>query len=533
MKRRITILLALVIIVTLALPQIVWADGKAKDKTYRFESGVLPYSAQMEGETAIRISWFNLMASKGFILSWKETGSTQKAGSVRIDQPEKSSYVVTDLKPETEYTFELVGILTGANGKDLLSKPRSISGATYLQTPKFINRELMADYIITKWTFAEKDAALKLYRAETKSGPYELIATIKEDKEKETGGGAQFTAAGDEEESDYFKPGELSHREDQHMAAMYKDVNVKADKSYYYKTQAERRIEGKLYKSKESETVKLAAKNFDEAGFLSKLMNKKGTYTNQVTFRITSQKGNYRTYLKRLTSLYAINNTGRPVKKAVRKTEYSLNGKTFELLKNKSVKIDPGESVYIRISTKKKIWLRKDGKVKLHFDVKYCRPSDAGKVDGADLEFTAFDRDADWIPSWGQRKEGQIKGGKCIWDAPLSELDDLIKYGSFGDLWLKAERITSTSVLLYWNSVRYVENYAIRYGLTKSDVVRNKPIILPKCQVEHLVKGLKKGKTYYFSITPMNDSSDDVYWEDSSTVNDKSELISVKFWLYE
>lgn len=495
MKKRAALFIMMILIVTLALPQTIWADHDNEEHIYQYQTGVLPYSAQMEDETSVRVTWESHTACKGFILSWKKDGSSQKEQSTRIDDPKAVTYVVKDLESGEKYRFQIAGILTGADGKDLLTKPWTIMGTTYLQVPELTNRESMGDFITTKWKLAESYSALKLYRADSEAGNYELIATL-----GESSAGDSSENNKDDQKSE--KTTSVPRREDQHMAVIYKDTDVKPGKTYYYKAQAVGSTGGKQHASKWSSVEPLEAKNF-KASFYSKLMNKKGTYTKQFTMRITSDRANYKTYFKKLKSLDSISSTtGWNVKRAFTKVEYSMDGKKFYDLKDQGASIDGGETIYIRVSTKTKFWLRKDGRAELHFDVKYCRPPEGGSVDGADLRFFGLEPRPNWLPGW--IAVGDIGGRLVEGDYPLSELDQLMYDSAYLFNWpdSKAEKKSSTSVMLNWKSVAHAESYAVRYGTTKKAATPpgGKPIIVPKYQVQFLIDGLKKGKTYYFSV---------------------------------
>lgn len=510
MKKKVAVFLILTVIMTMSLPQMAWADSEDEDNTYQYESGILPYSAQMEDETSIRLTWLGYMSVKGVIISWKEAGSSQEEQSVRIDHPQTKTYVVKNLQPGKKYDFHMTGILTGADGRELLTERWPITGATYLQTPELMNYESMGDYITTKWKLAEKYSALKLYRAESKNGSYKQIATV---GNPEAGDRYKVNIV-----NEYFpSSGETPCREDQHMIAIYKDTDVKPGKTYYYKAQAAGTTSGKLYTSEESKIEPLCAKN-TVGLFEPKVLNKAHTYTKQIRLKLTSDKGNYKTYLKKLKSLYSLKSwSNKMTKRAVTKVEYSLNGKKFYPLKNKNVAIEGGKSIYLRISTKTKFWIRKDGKIRMHFDVKYCRPPEGGSADGVELEFYCpyYEHDPRGVDT---RDKGWIRGrlrandyNRDLWNDPLSKFDQRIDdrlYLFHGvNLYPEAAKVSDNSVLLQWGSVGYrapVAGYALRYGTTKESVMpsKEKAVLLPNYQVEYLFDGLEKGKTYYFSVIP-------------------------------
>lgn len=522
MKRRIAIFLVAILILTMSAPQMALAESRDKDQTYQYESGILPYSAQMEDETSIRLTWLGYMSVKAVIISWKEAGSSQEEQSVRIDHPGSKTYVVKNLQPGKKYHFYMTGILTGSDGRELLTERWPISGTTYLQTPELMNHESMGDYITTKWKLAEKYSALKLYRAESKNGPYKQIATVGKPD------------AGDQYKvnivNEYFpSPGETPCREDQHMIAIYKDTDVKPGKTYYYKAEAAGTTSGKLYTSKESKVTSLAAMN-TVGIFPRKILNKRGAYTKQIKLKITSDEANYKTYLKNLESLYSLKSyTHKQIKRAVAKVEYSLNGKKYYTLKNSSISLESGKSIYLRITTKSKYWIRKDGVMKMSFAAKYCRPPEEGSTDGVPLMFDFDYNDQPKIIL--KASDGWIQGAlrandynRDLWNNPLSRFDQRIDDRLFlfheANLYPEATKASDHSVLLQWGSVGYkapVEGYAIRCGTTKESVMaaEENAVLLPNYQVEYLVDGLEKGTTYYFSVIPFAEAGGGSEYEES------------------
>ena len=490
MKRKIALHLTVAMIVVMVLPQMVWAaDGK--DNMYQFQTRILPYSAQMENEMSVRVTWYRLMDCKAFILSWKRAGSDEKAQSVRIDNPKTESYVVTDLEPKTDYIFNIKGILTGADGKDLFTEGYDIEGATYLKTPEYAISILRGKSISSYWHVREQYSCLKVYRSETKNGPYKRIKTL------EAGGNY-----GDD-------VSDFAMMEAPYVRFLCSDNNVEKGKTYYYKAQAEGTVDGKTYSSEMSEPVALAGRN-EEGHFYTKLLNRRNTYTKQIKIKLTSDKANYITYLKELEALYYYRDNWKRNKRIVKKTEYSRDGKKYYALKNKNVKIKAGQSVYLRLTTKSRYWLGyKKGAIDLN--VKYCRPAYVGKVDHAKLEIGRFD------------SQGETNIGGIIYayeeerDPTPEPFASIIRDSYTQCTYPQAEKVSDTSVMLEWPSVKSfcpyngpdtsVNGYEVRYGTTKQSITisQGKPIIVPRYQVQFLIDGLKKAKTYYFSVIPFDD----------------------------
>lgn len=490
MKKRITLFLTVVIIATMILPQAAWGNSANKDNTYQFQTRVLPYSAQMENETSVRVSWYRYMDCKAFVLSWKRVGSDAEMQSVRIDDPKADTYVVRGLEPKTDYVFTIKGVLTGADGKDLLTQGYDIEGATYLKTPEYAISILHGKFIGSYWHVREQYSSLKVYRSETKDGSYELIKTL------EAGGNY-----GDD-------VSDFAVMEAPYVRFRCDDYNVEKAKRYYYKAQTEGTIGGKTYSSDMSDPVALAGRN-EEGYFYTKLLNKRNTYTKQIRIKLTSDKANYTTYLKEFGALYYYSDNWTRSKRIVKKAEYSRDGKKYYTLKNKSVKMKAGQSVYLRITTKSRYWLGyKKGAIDLN--VKYCRPAYVGKVNHAELEISRFD-------SRGETDIAGIISGYEEERDPTPFYD--IIHDSYNETtYPQAERVSDTSVMLEWPSVKSfcpyngpdtsVNGYEVRYGTTKKSITasQGKPIIVPRYQVQLLLNDLQKGKTYYFSVIPFDDS---------------------------
>lgn len=491
MKRRITLFLTVVIIVTMILPQAAWGNSETADNTYKFQTRVLPYSAQMEDETSVRVSWYRFMDCKAFVLSWKRAGSDEKIQSVRIDDPNAETYVVTGLEPKTDYVFSIKGVLTGADGKDLFTQDYDIEGATYLKAPEYAISILRGNFIGSYWHVREQYSNLKVYRSESKDGPYELIKTL------EAGGNYGDDAS------------DFAMMEAPYVRFLCDDYNVEKAKKYYYRAQTEGTIGGKTYSSEMSDPVALAGRN-EEGKFYTKLLNKRNTYTKQIRIKLTSDKANYTMYLKGFDALYYFGDNWSRSKRVVKKAEYSRDGKKYYTLKNKNVKVKAGQSVYLRITTKSRYWLGYN-KGAMDLNVKYCRPVHTGKVDHAKLEIGRFD-------SRGETNIGGLIYGYEDKERDPTPFYDIIRDSYNETTCPQAEGVSDTSVMLEWPGVKSflpyngpdtsVNGYEVRYGTTKKSITvsHGKPIIVPRYQVQLLIDGLQKGKTYYFSVIPFDDS---------------------------
>lgn len=490
MKRRIALFLSMIMILMMAIPQIAAADSKTEDHVYKFQTGILPYSAQMEDEASVRVTWHNFTSCKGYVLSWKKAGSEQKAQSIRIDDPKTSTYVVNGLEAKTDYEFSIKGILTAADGNDLFTEPWTIEGSTYIRIPKYTGSRSDGTSIESYWQVKEMYSNLKIYRAESKDGPYDLVGTLKD--------------GGDFDDGDAINEAHAA----QYVRFMFNNQKlyncaVEPGKTYYYKAQAEGTVNGKTYSSEMSEVVALDAKN-EEGRFVTTLLNKKNAYTKQIKIKLTSDEGNYTTYLKSLKSL-TYDNGKKSQKRIVTKAEYSRGGKKYYTLKNKNISLKAGESIYLRITTKNRFWISKSLKQgAMDLNVKYDRPKPADKADNALLHISIFDSHYKNYTGVG----GTIAGYEQENPSPVTDPFYKAVYGTYDSADLKAEKKSDTSVLLSWKSVgsstQQVESYEIRYGTSKNDldIKEGKPIVVPKYQVEYLLDGLEKGKTYYFIVRP-------------------------------
>lgn len=474
MKKKIALFLTVIMIAVMALPQMAAADSKTED-TYQFQTGVLPYSAQMEDETSVRVTWHRFTDSKAFVLSWKKAGSDEALQSVRIDDPKADTYVITGLAPKTDYVFSIKGVLTDAEGKDLFTEDYEIEGATYVKPPEYAACRLNCSGISSYWHVKESYSNFKIYRSDSKDGPYELIETI------EAGGNDDG-------------PGRTEDR--QYLSFTCDDYSVEDGKTYYYKAQAEGTVGEKTYSSEMSEPVALSAKN-EEGLFVTTLLNKRNAYTKQIKIKLTSHEANYTTYLKGFKEL-RYNSNGKNNKRIVTKAEYSRDGKKYYTLKNKNVSVKAGQSVYLRITTKSRYWISKSLKQgSMSLNVKYDRPAYTGKAANVELAIGKFDSHHKTYDGYG----GIISADTKL-DRDPDAFSSLVNQFLIREPDPQAEKVNDTSVMLNWKSVDHAESYVVRYGTTKKSVApqQGKPIIVPKYQVQCLIDGLKKGKTYYFSV---------------------------------
>lgn len=490
-KRGISLAVCLALALALLMPQYSLAAADA-EHTYPFTTGVLPYSAQMEDETSVRLTWHGFTPCKGYLITWERSDGSGKTESVKLDQAEITTYVVKGLEKDTDYRFTVSGILIAADGGDMFTQPVEIEGSTYIHTPEYSACRTGSTWIISYWHVKEKRSLLNIYRADTKNGEYRLVDTL------EAGGNSDY---GDHGRSD---------GDTQYVSFGY-DENVspqddhKAGRTYYYKAQAEAEINGKTYVSQMSDPVALQAKN--EGGiFKTTLLNKKKTYTRQIKFKLTSDVGNYTAYLKGFSSLRYRNKKGVDQKRKVSKMEYSRDGKKYYTLKNKNVKLKPGETIYLRVNTTGRYWISsKADEGELVLNAKYLRPAYAGKSDNVKLYIKDFNsRFGGAIPALEEDERDPAPSwfSKLFYRTVSADDDPEPTVQKAGD----------TSVLVNWRSLKpYISmsyaGYALRYGTTKESVTpsQGEPLLFSKYQTQALIENLDPEKTYYFTVVVFTD----------------------------
>ena len=485
MKKFITLMLAVSLLFSLMMLQTAFAGestetGTETNDSYPFDLHVLPSSIEMESETSIRIFWYQDVPYQALQISWRKADeASNQTQSVRIDSPTSEelkkqswyvpfSYVIENLTPDTSYVITMQGILTGADGQEIFTKPWNIEGKTSLYTPKLAASSTNSVYINSYWDVRELNSILKLYRSETKNGSYQLIGTFdtRDKLDEPDGPNRQFSR---------FSCSDCLDRGN-------------ANKTYYYKAQAEITKNGNTYHSAMSEPVALKTK-YSDGAYTVKLLNSKNTANKQLKLKLTSNEANYNTYLNNYKTLYRGSK-----KRAIKKVEYSKDGIKYYTLKNKKVLLKPGKSIYLRITTKS-TYSAKDYKEigRMLLSVKYHGDNRTLIVRGRE----------------GNMKESMDMVKLSTFSPNDADPSAFTKaWASFNynntDARMKGSVQKDNTFLISWRPTNDTESYAVRFGTTKSSVMYNgtDPLIIPKNQVQTAFKNLDKSKTYYFSVIP-------------------------------
>ncbi len=482
MKKLITLMLAVPLLFSLMMPQTAFAGESTETSTktnnsYPFDLHVLPSSIEMESETSIRIFWYQDVPYQALQISWRKADeASNQTQSVRINSPTseelkkqdgKSSYVIEELSPNTAYIFTMQGILTGADGQEIFTKPWNIEGKTSLYTPKLAASSTNSVYINSYWDVRELNSILKLYRSETENGSYQLIGTFdaRDKLDEPDGPNRQFSR---------FSCSDCLDRGN-------------ANKTYYYKAQAEITKNGNTYRSAMSEPVALKTK-YSDGAYTVKLLNSKNTANKQLILKLTSNEANYNTYLNNYKTLYRGSK-----KRAIKKVEYSKDGKKYYTLKNKKVLLKPGKSIYLRITTKS-TYSAKDYKEigRMLLSVKYH---------GDNRTLIVYGRGGSMKETMDMVKLSTFSPNDADPSAFTSAFSSF--YGNY-DVRMKGKVQKDGTFLISWRPIKNTESYAVRFGTTKSSVMYDgaDPLIIPKNQVQTAFKNLDKNKTYYFSVIP-------------------------------
>ena len=494
MKKKLSILIVFVIVFSLLIPQNIFADDETDANTYqgRFNRNgiILLGGPQAASDTSIKISWLDMVGYKGYKICWKEAGGAEE-DSVILENTSADSYIIKGLKPKTKYEIKIKGIIKGIE-QDLYTEAERYEhtiadGYTYVKEPSYVygTRISSKDYIEMTWNIHEKDAILQIYRSDKEDGSYELVGS----------------ASGTEEEQQKLNKYGLGQ-------VIFRDDSVVGGKTYYYKAKSVLQTEDGTQESEFSEVAEFESKNMKLPIFSSKMINKRGVYSKSITWKFTSDQTNYRVYLGKRSNtgsaadLYTYNSSnGKRVKRAIKSVEYSYNGKKYYKLKAgvRTAPVEPGKPIYLRINTKSKVWIRKDGKGFANFEVDNVEPYYMNYFNNSvDLHFNGTNTmHAEEYPSDEQGPD-DLKGYLELLLEKFQNKEAVNKafYGSSAD---------STTVSLRWDLVPLAKKYALRYGKTKEEAINSKPIILPCYQAEYEIEGLEENNDYCFLLTDLRE----------------------------
>lgn len=372
-------------------------------------------------------------------------------------------------------------------------------GYTYMNTPSFAKGTGLStkNSISMTWNVYERDAQLQVYRAEAKDGPYKLVTTVSGTKTQE----------------------QIMKKYGRYQVD-FKDESVEKGKTYYYKAKSILTIADGNRESDFSDVYVFEAKNSKEPRLTSKLINRRGTYSKKLTWKVTSQKENYDVCIGSGwskgagASLYSYSSsTGKRVKKAVVRVEYSYDGHKFKTLKKQSQRrLKPGESIYLRVVTKSKVYIRKDGKGFANINIDYVVP---------DLNYGLLEVIEDSVDDMNLQLDGKVTINH--FDNEDTSGERSFPYKDFAyyqnekawsrKLWGYA--VDSRTAVVGWYMVPETEKFALRYGKTKEEAMKSKPIILPSYQINYKIDGIEENQAYYFLLTNLKKGeSDNTYMED-------------------
>lgn len=505
MKRKLSFLLVLVFAISLLLPQNIFADDETEEDTYRLLGGlsrsgiVLLGGPQAASDTSIKVSWLDRIGYKGYKLYWKldEEGASQD--SVALKPTKDNSYVIKGLEPGKKYEIKIRGIVQHLDSDKYTDLNDSLHGVdygyTYVCQPSYAKYTRMSskDFIEMTWNVHEKDARLQIYRADTEDGLYTQIADISGTENKE-------------QELKKYGKGQID----------FKDESVEAGKTYYYKAKSVLQTENGTMESDFSSPVVFEAKNMKDPLFTTKMINKKGTYSKQITWKLTSDETNYKasvgpyTSADKLGTLYTFNSSnGKRVKRTIQRMEYSFDGKKYSAIKpGYPVSLEPGKSLYVRITMKSKIWIRKDGKGYVNLHIRDAAPNYQYLLyfdHDIDLHFDGTNQ-VNTKPVYDDYDSDDQKGY-------LEKFLELPKDGA--GLYLWGGTLDSRTAVAFWDLVPGAKKYAVKYGKTREEAIKSEPVVVPAYQVIYKLEGLEENSDYYILVTDIREGEpDDFYSKD-------------------
>lgn len=489
-QKKIYLVLTVILTFTLLLPQSALADSNndssdSKVQTYyRLEKRG---GAELATRDSLRVYWGDLTTNgQQYRISWKKKGA-KKWRSMDIDDPEPSydkakSCLITGLETNQEYDIRIHAILRNEKGEKILTKPLEVKGYTYVTAPEYMepySNRGNGEYIELTWGIYEKNALLKIYRADKKNGKYRLIAST--------------DGRTDQNHSNY---------KDRMGRIVYYDKKIEAGKAYYYKAVSELILDdGSVMKAVSPKSYHVSAQNRPYGRYTNTFINKRGTYAKALTWKVSSDKANYDTKLvKKQIMFYTWSSkTGDQIMRKPVSVQYSYNGKKYYNMKD-AFTLKPGKTVYLRANLKNRIWIRKDGKGCLEVNITYRHNKLAeqgyllamtlnidGKLDVYDPDegdgFDDYDESIDqgWEECYAIEHFHGISG--------VNRTDLLAKINK------------EKNVVLSWNLCPYAESYTIQYGATEKEAKSCKPIQVQRGQFAYEIKGLTENEQYYFILS--------------------------------
>ena len=504
LPRKISVILCLAVILAVMLPQSAFAIGQVsvEDGNGNYQSyGLFAMGgAEPASDASLRVYWGDFSTTgQGYRIMWSAEGSRQWQ-SVEIDDPQPASYknvksyLITGLAPDQKYDIKISTILKNQRGKCYTGNVKT-QGYTYLTAPKYepYSCSSTGEYIESIWNVKERNAVLKIYRADSKDGEYRLVSTM-----------------------DGTENANAEYRKYDKGKIVFRDTDVKPTASYYYKAVSELTMDdGTIVRKESVSACKLTAKNkaYRDVKLSGRLLNQRSAYAKTLTFKLSSGSANYNiTLLKSKMAVHSIRSSdGKPYSIRPARIQYSFDGKNYTTLKS-AVSLKPGKTIYLRIMLKSKMWLRKDGAGNLEIGTKYrYKVSKDNAYVNRQLVMT-MDNQVEFYDAY----EGDG------WDDDWDSTYDGFYMGMPSQLGLSAiASADSQSVVLDWRLHVLADEFSVQYGTSEEEAAGSKPVVLSKGQFAYQIDGLMADTQYYFIVTMK-------YKDTDGQVKELNETISLK-----
>lgn len=475
-------ILGLILILALIMPQGAFAASSSGTDQGEKKIELIRWGGpELARKDSLRIYWGDKTTSGlQYRIAWKMTDSTSWK-SVDIDDPEPSvdkpnTYLITGLEPDKKYDIRVSAILKNEKGEEVKTAPLELTGYTYATAPEYQAYSAASDgtYLEATWKVHEKNAVLKFYRADSKDGEYKQVG--------ETDG---------RQDTDHAAYKDLLGK------VIFRDDTVKSGKSYYYKAVSEVTLDdGTVVKAESPRAYNLTSKRKPFGSYKVQLVNKKGTYSKTLTWKLTNDKANYKTKILKSSVLWSRSSkTGKEFSRKITGMQYSYDGKTYYKMKN-SLTIQPGKTVYLRTNLKSNLYIRKDGKCSFWMESRYYY----NDLNGSGSLYTEHWQNMR-LEATGAVKVSVESEGDGSDDEYGEYLENEYKVYHSTTANLKAVVNTEGNAVLSWNLCPYAEEFNLRYGATEEEAMKSKAVKVPKGQFAYEVKGLEKDKDYYFIIS--------------------------------
>lgn len=281
------------------------------------------------------------------------------------------------------------------------------AATTEISAPEYVPYSCRStgEFIASVWKVKEDASVLKVYRSDTKDGEFKLVGST---TATETKALAQWRR----------ENGEI----------VFRDTTVLPGKTYYYKAVNEVTLDDGTVVTKESpRAYQLSAtnKSSDSVKFDTQLLNKPGTYSKTMTWKISSDTANYKLQiLRKNMKLQSVHSSGtaqagKTFTCKIARVQYSFDGKTYKTLSN-SVTLKPGQSIYLKVTFKNKVYIRKDGIGTLYTYGKYLKNNGSGTFPSSTLLISGKGSTFDF-PAEGDHTGGLDAIWGWLWDDNYEE----------------------------------------------------------------------------------------------------------------